>query len=180
MKKAMVLSIAFALCISCNDADKTTTEATKDSTATGSASLPYTLKEKPDWERGNDNNVTVAMNALKGFETGDIDNTRQYFVDSAEFRGDYWHFKGTADSLMKEFKKFRSNYSNYTIRMEDYESVKSKNNGDEYVSLWYMETFTDKKGKVDSVFVMDDLKIVNGKIATIDSKVRHYPTLQRR
>jgi hypothetical protein len=59
--------------------------------------------------------------------------------------------------------------------MEDYEAVQSKDKKDEWVSLWYKAVNTDKKGKVDSVFKMFDLKIENGKIAVLDQKQRRYP-----
>jgi len=59
--------------------------------------------------------------------------------------------------------------------MQDWESVKSKARDEEYVSMWYTEKTVDKKGKSDSANYMDDVKIVNGKIAEIDSKVQHYP-----
>jgi hypothetical protein len=58
------------------------------------------------------------------------------------------------------------------VRMQDYESVKSKNRGEEWVALWYTETVKLKGGKTDSAMVMDDIKIVDGKVAIIDSKMR--------
>ncbi len=178
MKRIVVTICTIMFFVSCNNADKTSAENTKDSANKSNVSLPYTLNQQIDWEWGDQNNVVIAMNALRGFETGEIDNTRQYFSDSVEFRGDYWHYQGSADSLMNEFKKYRKNYTNYSVTMDDYESVKNKVNGDEYVSLWYHEKFTDTKGKSDSIYVMDDIKILNGKIASIDSKVRHYPAIK--
>lgn len=63
--------------------------------------------------------------------------------------------------------------------MDDWESVKLKDGSREYVSLWYKEITTDKKGKTDSVFVMDDLLIKNGKIVSIDQKIRHFPDAKK-
>lgn len=177
MRKTTLVFTAIVLCISCNDASKNDVAKT-DSTSSmpgGNVSLAYTTKDVPDWERGSEENVAIAMNALKSFETNNFDGIRQHLADSVAFYTDYWEFKGTADSLISEMKKHRSTYSNITIKMEDYESVKSKKTGDEYVSLWYQETSSDNKGKTDSVFCMDDIKIQNGKIKSIDSKLRHYP-----
>ncbi len=67
----------------------------------------------------------------------------------------------------------RAGLESMNIRMQDYESVKSKTRGEEWVGLWYTETVTPKGGKTDSTMVMDDIKIVNGKVALIDSKMRH-------
>ncbi len=58
------------------------------------------------------------------------------------------------------------------MRMQDYESVRSKNRGEDWVSLWYTETTKPNGGKTDSTMVMDDIRIVNGKVAVIDSKMR--------
>ena len=58
--------------------------------------------------------------------------------------------------------------------MHDFESVISKDKKDEYVTMWYVQTTTDKKGKVDSVAVINDLKISNGKIVTLDEAIRHF------
>ncbi len=64
------------------------------------------------------------------------------------------------------------------VKMHDYESVKSKNRGEEWVGLWYTETVTPKNGKTDSAMVMDDVKIVNGKVALIDTKMRRLTKRQ--
>jgi hypothetical protein len=64
---------------------------------------------------------------------------------------------------------------NMSIIMDDFESVISKDRKNEYVSLWYKQKWQDAKGVWDSLSVMDDLKIKDGKIASIDEKIRHYP-----
>ena len=61
------------------------------------------------------------------------------------------------------------------IDLHDFESVISKDKKDEFVTLWYNQTTTDKKGKVDSVSVINDLKISNGKIVALDEAFRHFP-----
>ena len=59
--------------------------------------------------------------------------------------------------------------------MHDFESVISKDKKEEYVTLWYTEINTDKKGKMDSVAIINDLKISNGKIVSLDEAIRHFP-----
>ena len=59
--------------------------------------------------------------------------------------------------------------------MDDYETVTSKDKKDNWVSLWYTQIMTDKKGNADSVYNMDDLKIDNGKIVVLDQKTRKFP-----
>ncbi len=78
------------------------------------------------------------------------------------------------DSLIALFKRSRSEAKSMTIKMEDFESVKSKDGKEEYVSLWYKQIWEDQKGKKDSVECMDDMRIENGKIALLNQKIRHF------
>ena len=50
------------------------------------------------------------MKALKGWETGNINDTKQYFADSVAFIADGYKFKGTKDSLISDFNKDRAMY----------------------------------------------------------------------
>jgi hypothetical protein len=52
--------------------------------------------------------------------------------------------------------------------------VISKDKKIEYVTMWYKQITTDKNGKTDSIAVVDDCKIVNGKIVELDEKIQHY------
>jgi hypothetical protein len=79
--------------------------------------------------------------------------------------------KVSKDSLRQLFKH---DYA-VEIKMDDYEAVTSKDKKDNWVSLWYTQVTTDKNGKVDSVFTMDDVKIENGKISRLDEKTRKFP-----
>jgi hypothetical protein len=63
--------------------------------------------------------------------------------------------------------------------MNDWESVISADKKDEWVTLWYKQIQTDKKGKTDSLGVVDDAKIVNGKIVLLDEKIQHYPVAKK-
>ena len=67
------------------------------------------------------------------------------------------------------------NTASVKIVMGDYESVISKDKKDEWVTLWYKQIVTDKKGKVDSMSVVNDAKIENGKITVLDEKTRKFP-----
>ena len=66
-------------------------------------------------------------------------------------------------------------YDSFKINMHDWETVKSTNTDDEWVSLWYTQIYKEKDGKLDSVNVMDDVKIKDGKIVDISRYVRRFP-----
>jgi hypothetical protein len=52
--------------------------------------------------------------------------------------------------------------------------VISKDKKDEFVTIWYVQKSTDKKGKVDSLALINDMKIANGKIIELDEYTRHF------
>ena len=179
MKKIFILLLPASLLFACN-ANDSTVKGTSDSTGTTKptttetekVSLPFTMTRTPDWEMNTLPNVATAMNTLKAFVDNDMTGIQQYLADSVEFYTDNIAFKGTKDSLVKFFTPYRNSMDSIGIRMHDYESVKSKSRGEEWVGMWYTETHYQKGGKVDSAMVMDDIKIVNGKVAIIDSKAR--------
>lgn len=158
----------------CNNKTSDTGTVRTDSSAKNeTANLPYLLARTPDWEKGNSDNVAIAMNTLKAFEVNDMNALQQYLADSVEFYVDNLSFRGTKDSLVQLMTTHRRGIDTMWIRMHDYETVKSKDRGEEWVSLWYTETTKPNGKNIDSTMVMDDIKIVNGKVALIDSKIRH-------
>ena len=87
------------------------------------------------------------MNCLRAFETNDMNALGQYLADSVEFYVDTINFKGTKDELIKLMTGFRNSLESISIDMKDYESVTSKNRGEEWVGLWYVEDIKPKGGK---------------------------------
>lgn len=173
MKKILFSLFAAAVLAACTN-ESATVKASNDSTTTTSETinLPYTVEKTSDWEIGNPAHVAVAMNTLKAYVDNDMTALRQHLADSVEFYTDNMSFTGSSDSLIKLFTGYRNRMDTINIRMQTYESVKSKGRGEEWVGLWYVETFSPKGGKLDSAMVMDDIQLVNGKVVVIDSKMR--------
>ena len=173
MKKIFLLLVSASVFLACNNETGTVNNTSSDTTATkAQVNMPYAVDRTPDWEIGDEAHVAVAMNTLKGYEQNDMAAIASNLADSVEFYADGVSFKGTKDSLVQMMSSYRNTYDSVMIKMHDYESVKSKNRGEDWVSLWYTETVTSKAGKTDSAMTMDDIKIVNGKVAVIDSKMR--------
>ena len=168
----LVCTITVTACNSKSDEKKPTEEVVSHNDGKP-LDLPYKLARIPDWEKGDDNNVPIAMNFLKNYEDKDFVSMRNYLADTVQFIYDNGNFSGTADQMVKFLKNFRDARQTVRIEMNDYESVRSKNRNQEYVSLWYNEHIVDNNGKADSAFVMDDYRIKNGKISMIDTKFRH-------
>ena len=176
MRKFITL-LAIALVIaSCNDkttdATASKTEGIKDTTTVNYA---YTIEHPDQWETGSKSNTEMVLKSLKAFENGNMDEAVKDFADSVKLEFDHFEAKMGKDSLVAFFKRERSGIKNMKIVMDDFESVKSKAESKEYVSLWYKQIWQDPKGKTDSIECMDDLEIKNGKIVLLSEKIRHYP-----
>ncbi|MEO7308447.1 MAG: hypothetical protein ABIR78_09310 [Ferruginibacter sp.] len=180
MKKAFFFAVITIFMISCNDKGGSTTSTTDSTKTTVSDSkdlvYPYTLDEPyKDWQPGDKQHAVTVMKSLKAFETGDVDGAVAAFGDSVDVRFDYYHAKLSNDSLKKFLVQQRAAYTSMTIKMGDWESVVSSDKKTEYVTLWYKQIWTDTKGKTDSLAVIDDAKMVNGKIVELDEKIQHFP-----
>lgn len=183
MKQTFLILFAAISLIACNNsgdtasqtADTTKMNDTKMASSTTTADLPYQVKDWADWQPGSMENLKTAMQSLKDYVDGNIDACVTGFADSAEVRFDYLIAKLPKDSLAAMFKRSRADSKSIQINMDDYESVKSKNGKEEWVTLWYKQKWQDNKGKWDSAAIVDDLKMVNGKIAVLDETRRFFP-----
>ena len=176
MRKLLILSFIMYLGSSC------TTPAEKPVEKTISADVPkpmysYTIKKPDNWDmNGSSKNTEVAFNALKAFEEHKIDESLSYFGDSVLWKADYMEAKLSKDSLKSIFNSIWNETASLKIEMHDFESVISKDKKDEFVTIWYDQHTTDKKGKKDSVVLINDMKVVNGKIVELDEYTRRFKT----
>ena len=51
---------------------------------------------------------------------------------------------------------------------------KYPNKKTEWVTLWYKQSWKDAKGVADSMNVVNDIRMENGKMVQLDEKVSHY------
>ncbi len=175
MRKFPIFFSGLLLLVACNNSNTSANFETKPDSPKAAVTYAYTPKEMPNWEMGSPEHIAIALNALKSYETGNLEEFRALCSDSVTLVDDGLDFHGTKDSLVNMLKKDRENYSSISIEMSDWESVHGKENKEDWVSLWYKAKWTGKDGKSDSAFYMDDLRIVNGKIRMIDTKKRRYP-----
>jgi hypothetical protein len=178
MKQAFLFLLVGAVLFACNSSDnKTADESKMSGTKVASMStndLAYPVKDWGDWQPGSMDNLKMVLQSLKDYENGNIDACLNSFADSIHLSFENLQGNFTKDSVLKMFKAERSSIKEMKVDMDDYETVKSKDGKQEYVSLWYTEKWQDQKGVWDSAVQMDDLKVSNGKIASIDQKSRHF------
>lgn len=173
MRLFTLLSMGLCFIVSCKD--EAATEP-KPMVQAENITYAYTIKHDADyWDKGSQQNVALVLNALKAFENGNIEECVKYFADSVTFRRDYVDRKYSKDSLGAEFESYRNSLASLHIEMLDWETVISKDKKFEWVGLWYKEKWTDKEGKSDSAYMMDDVRVENGKIVELDEKSRHFP-----
>lgn len=169
-----VIAVTSFLITSCSDKTGTTTAAQQDSTDTTKLEYAYAIEYPDTWQTGSRLNTQMVLKGLKAFENGNMEESVKDFADTVKMEFDNFEAKMSKDSILSMFKAQRSGYKNFKIVMEDFESVKSKERGLQFVSLWYKQLWQNDKGKPDSLECMDDLEIRNGKIVLLNEKVRHY------
>ncbi len=172
--------LAGILFSSCSNQATETKDTVKDSTSAEPAAVsmnyPYAIDHPDNWEIGSTSNTMAVLTALKAYENGNIDECVKYFGDSVRLQFDGVDTKVSKDSLKSMFTKSRAALKTMEVKMDDWESVISKDKNTEYVSLWYKESWEDTKGEKDSLVQMDDLQMKNGKIVSIDQKSRKLPS----
>ncbi len=168
------LIAATAILTSCSNETGTDSSKNESNIDTAKIDYAYTIQHPDSWEWGKRSNTQMVLKGLKAYENGNIEETVKDFADTVKLEFDGFEAKVGKDSLIALFKRLRSEAKSMTIKMEDFESVKSKDGKEEYVSLWYKQIWEDQKGKKDSVECMDDMRIENGKIALLNQKIRHF------
>jgi len=177
MKKLILFFLA-GIAFSCNNEAKTSTEAMKDTAAVTAEATPavmnypYSIEHPDNWEMGNTSNTLAALNSLKAWEEGKVDESVKYFADSVQLKFDGFEKKLSNDSLKIFFTGARNSYKNVKIKMGDWESVVSKDKKEEWVTVWYRQSWETQKGKKDSADVINDIQMKDGKIIELNEYTR--------
>ena len=169
MRKLLTITMVVIIAFACKNADE-------KKEVTTNVTYPYTLEKPDNWDIGSKENTLLVMNALKAFEDNKIEDCLSYFSDTVRWRADYVDMTVAKDSLRTAMTNLRNSIQAIQVKMGDFESVISKDKKDEWVTLWYTEIVTDKTGKTDSLAMVNDIKVSNGKIVELNESVRHFPT----
>ncbi|SFD58210.1 hypothetical protein SAMN05518672_102492 [Chitinophaga sp. CF118] len=185
MKTFVLLTCTILFAIACKNPNSKSENPSSDSAKTVGTTMeelnyPYTLsKPYKDWQPGDKKNALMVMQMIKAWETKNIPECASYFADSVDFQLDYFHKVIQHDSIPKLIEWSWADYASVNIKMDDWESVISSDKKDEWVTLWYKQNWIDKKGKADSLNIVNDVKILNGKIVVFDEKIQHFPTTKK-
>lgn len=176
----LVAGLAFILA-ACNTETKDAGKADKPAeTSAAKVDYPFTPPQPyRGWQMGSEQNTLVAMNALKAWTDKDYAKLGANIGDSLDITFDGFKAKMIRDSAVSFLKAQRMNYADVTITMYDWESVISADKKAEYVTMWYKQAWTDAKGVKDSLNVIDDCKMANGKMIELDEKIQHFPAKKK-
>ncbi len=105
--KKLTLIFAVLLLAACTKKEETTKNATADSSV--KMDYPYQIKKPDNWEVGSPKNTMVALQALKAWEDGNLDQSLKYFGDSIHIKFDGLDKKMSNDSLKAFLLKSRNN-----------------------------------------------------------------------
>ena len=175
LKQFLLVFTAGVLITSCNNANSPSVDSSNEPVAKTESpqpmNYPYTIDHPDNWVPGSQQNTLVALKALKAWENKNMDESLTYFADSVHVQFDGIDKKVSNDSLRAMITSPPS-IKNQSVKMQDWESVISKDKSEEYVTLWYREYMENDKGQKDSMDVVNDLKMKDGKIIGLDQYIR--------
>ncbi|CAM3984133.1 nuclear transport factor 2 family protein [Mucilaginibacter galii] len=149
-------------------------------TLKGDAHYAYAIKQSDGWITNPDHqNVMVAMNALKAYETGDTALLRKCVADSLTVYYDGGFYKGGRHEFMFAIKEALKALKNLRIEVKDCKSVISKDHEHERVTTWYTQYWINQQGQPDSADMVDDARFKDGKIVVCYDYMRRYKTPPR-
>lgn len=177
MKQFIVLFCLVLAFVSCNNEtkEKAATEPATTDGAAADVKLPFELAAPyRNWQMGSTENVAAAMAGLKAFVDNDFTALAAATGDSITLDFDNFQTRISRDSAMKFFTEARKMYNDIKITMYDYVSVISADKKAEWVTLWYKQVWKNEKGVADSLNVVNDIRLENGKMVELDEKSSRF------
>ena len=121
---------------------------------------------------GSSSNTMAVLTSVKAFQDGNVGECVKYFGDSVRIQFDGLDKKLSHDSLQTWLSGMRSGYKSMEVKMNDWESVVSKDKKEEWVTIWYRQKWEDMKGQKDSADFVDDLQLKDSKIIRLSEYTR--------
>jgi hypothetical protein len=167
MKKLSAILLIPIFLVACSGGStESTAPPAKDSVAAApTVPLPYTAIYSSTFVPGKPADVLTVLNNYKAWQDNDMAAMRATIWDSVTMifsSGAVLYV--SADSAIKEAKKYRDSLSKVDLMFYAWISNHSVDKNEDWVSVWYKEIDTRKNGKVDSAIYEDDNRLKDGKI----------------
>jgi len=176
IKKPFLFVFLSSVIFGCSNNDPKQEVTKSDSTAKKVAlNYPYTAKYSLNWQPGDEQNAVVVLNSIKKYMDGDITGAFSEFADSVTFIADKFLFTGTKDSLINLMTPMRAQIASMTFQPDTWLTAYYPDQNDTWVTVWGVQKWVLKNGKVDSFYIAEDVRLKDGKIREIDEKMRAYP-----
>jgi hypothetical protein len=176
MKKIACFFMVATLFVACKneekkeDAKEEAKEASKEVKST--ITMPYKATYSSSFVfSDNEKNAQMVLQSYKDWEDNKLSNAPAYFADTITMvfpDGTNNHY--SRNQFVKEAQVYRDSLASSKIEIQAYINVHSTDKNQDWVNVWYKQTDTWKKGKVDSAFYQDDNMLTNGKIVYVSSK----------
>lgn len=161
MKKIFApVFLAFLAACGSNEPAKTDTATTaveSNAMATVTAPVinsPYPVSYSSQFVSGDPKNAEAVLTLWKDWENGDLSVHKSLFADSVSITfADGSTMSGTRDSITVAAQSFRNTLSSSVPTVDAIMAVKSTDKDENWALIWGKEINTDKKGKVDSVYL---------------------------
>jgi hypothetical protein len=156
--RKIVLFAGISLLAACNSGTKeevASVSPNADSSASAAAdniTYPYTAAYSSKFAIGDPKDAEKILSLWKDWDNGDLSKSKDVFADSVNFY--FWdgtHMNTTRDSAIAAAQQMRNSYASVISRVDAFIPLKSTDKNENWVTIWGMETHTDKKGKVDSI-----------------------------
>jgi hypothetical protein len=175
MKNSLLFIFSSIVFFGCSSEPKKE-EPKTDSTAKKEAlNYPFTATYSLNWQPGDEQNAVLVLNSIKKYIDGDVKGSFSDFADSITFIADKFHFVGTKDSLIALMTPMRAQSTLMTFQPDTWLTVYYPDKKDTWVTVWGIQKWTLKNGKTDSFYIVQDVKVNDGKISEIDEKMRLFP-----
>ena len=156
--RKIVLLAGIGLLAACNSGTKEEVSSVgpkADSAATAAAeniTYPYTAAYSSKFTIGDPKHAQMILGLWKDWDNGDLSKSKDLFADRVELY--FWDgssLKTTRDSAVAAAQSERDKFASVSSRVDAFVPLKSTDKDESWVTIWGMETHTDKKGKTDSI-----------------------------
>ncbi len=172
MKKIACFFMVATLFVACKNEEKKeeAKEASKEVKST--MAMPFKATYSSSFIcSDNEKNAQMVLQSYKDWEDNKLSNASAYFGDTVTMifpDGTNNHY--SRDQFVKEAQVYRDSLASSKIEVIAYTNLHSTDKNTDWVGVWYKQTDTWKKGKIDSAFYQDDNMLTNGKIVYVSSK----------
>jgi hypothetical protein len=176
MKKYLLFIFSNIVFFGCSSNEPKQVESKGDSTAKKEVlNYPFTAKYSLNWEPGDEQNAVLVLNSVRKYIDGDVKGSFSDFADSITFVADKFLFIGKKDSLEALMTPMRAQLTSMSFQPDTWLTAYYPDKKDTWVTIWGVQKWTLKNGKMDSFYIAEDVKVKDGKIVEIDEKMRLYP-----